>query len=106
MNDDSALSRFLKIWHPRDPAPAPHFGEDVWARIERASSSAPSSGLFRFPSTLRAAICWAAVVSAFGGSAAAYAYDSLTRDERMVTAHVRSLDPIQITAAPHTIHRQ
>jgi hypothetical protein len=105
MNDDSALSRLLKTWQPQTPESAPDFGENVWARIELSSPSAPSGRLFRFPSTLRAAACWAAALSAFGGSAAAYAYDSLTRDERMAAAHAAAIDPIQITAAPNTIHR-
>jgi hypothetical protein len=105
MNDDSALSRLLKSWPPRTPEPAADFGESVWSRIQRSSSPAPNGGLFRFPSTLRAAACWAAALSAFGGSAAAYAYDSLTRDERMAAAHAAAIDPIQITAAPNTVHR-
>ncbi|ATC64988.1 hypothetical protein CMV30_14005 [Nibricoccus aquaticus] len=107
MNDDSALSRLLKTWQPRTPEPAPDFGENVWARIQRspASTSASRVVLFRFPSTLRAAACWAAGLAAFGGSAAAYAYDSLTRDERMAAAHAAAIDPIQITAAPNTVHR-
>ncbi|MGC4071049.1 MAG: hypothetical protein QM760_00715 [Nibricoccus sp.] len=105
MNDDSALSRLLKTWQPRTPEPAHDFGENVWARIQRSPSSAPSGGLFRFPATLRAAACWAAALSAFGGSAAAYAYDTLTRDERMAAAHAAAIDPIQITAAPNTVHR-
>jgi hypothetical protein len=106
MNDDhSSLSRLLKSWQPRTPEPVPDFGENVWGRIQRSPSSTPSDGLFRFPSTLRAAACWAAALAAFGGSAAAFAYDSLTRDERMAAAHARAMDPIQITAAPNTVHR-
>lgn len=106
MNDDHGpLSRLLKNWQPRDPEPAPDFGENVWARIQRSPASAPSGWLFRFPSTLRAAACWTAALSAFGGSAAAFAYDSFTRDERMAAAHAAAIDPIQITAAPNTVHR-
>jgi hypothetical protein len=106
MNDDHGpLSRLLKCWQPRQSEAEPAFNESVWTRIHRESSSTPRSTLFRFPTTLRAAACWAAALSAFGGSAAAYAYESLTRDERMATAHARAIDPLQITAALNTVHR-
>jgi hypothetical protein len=104
-DDHSDLSRLLQSWQPPTPAAAGDFENQVWARIQSASSTTQSTGLFGLPATLRAAACWAAALAAFGGSAAAYAYDSLTRDERMAAAHVRTLDPLQITAAPNTVHR-
>ena len=104
-DDHGPLSRLLQLWQPRSPDATPDFEKNVWARIERQKSSSPVSVLLRFPSTFRAAACWAAALSAFGGSAAAYAYDSLTRDERMAAAHARAIDPLQIVAAPHTVPR-
>ena len=106
MNDDHRdLSRLLQSWQPHPPEAAPEFSHAVWARIERAAAPSQRAGLFGLPATVRAAACWAVALSAFGGSAAAYAYDSLTRDERMAAAHARAIDPLQITAAPRTVHR-
>jgi hypothetical protein len=106
MKDDRALlSRLLQRWQPRSPDPLPGFEKNVWARISHQASSAPTGVLFRFPNTLRAAACWVATLSAFGGSAVAYAYDSLTRDERMAAAHARAIDPLQIVSAPNTVPR-
>ncbi len=106
MQDDHRdLSRLLQSWQVPTPSSSGDFERQVWTRIHRAPSTTQRTGVFGLPSTLRAAACWAAVLAAFGGSAAAYAYDSLTRDERMAAAHVRTLDPLQITAAPNTVHR-
>jgi hypothetical protein len=102
-DDHGPLCSLLKCWQPRQPEVSSEFSEGVWTRIHRGS--APRAALFRFPTTLRAAACWAAALSAFGGSAAAYAYESLTRDERMAAAHARAIDPLQITAAPNTVQR-
>jgi hypothetical protein len=104
-DDHGPLSRLLQRWQPRSPEPLSDFEKNVGARIDRQTSSASMGVLFRFPSTLRAAACWAAALSAFGGSAAAYAYESLTRDERMAAAHARAIDPLQIVAAPNTVPR-
>jgi hypothetical protein len=106
MNDDqSSLRRLLRCWQPRAPETAADFGKCVWARINRSATESSRHGLLHFPSTLRAAACWAVALSTFGGTAAAYAYDSLTRDERMAAAHAAAIDPLQITAAPNTVHR-
>ena len=106
MNDDQRpLRNLLRCWQPRSLEPAADFNECVWTRIRGSPSESARHGLLHFPSTLRAAACWAAALSAFGGSAAAYAYDSLTRDDRMAAAHAAAIDPIQITAAPDTVHR-
>jgi hypothetical protein len=91
----------LRSWRPARPEASAEFNDCVWTRIRR--QSAPSVRMLGL--SLRAAACWAAALSAFGGSAAAYAYDSLTREERMAAAHARAIDPVQITAAPNTVHR-
>ena len=107
MNDDlnSSLSRLLKCWQGHPPVKNADFCDCVWTRIRSQSQSAPRGTLFGFPSSLRAVACWVAALSAFGGSAAAFAYDSLTREERMAAAHARAIDPLQIIAAANTVHR-
>lgn len=103
MNDNhSSLCALLRYWRPARPEASETFNDSVWERIHRQSASAsrPLLGL-----SLRAAACWVAALSAFGGSAAAYAYDSLTREERMAAEHAAAIDPVQITAAPNTVHR-
>ncbi len=105
MNQEhGALSRLLQHWRVRRPDPSPDFSGEVWSRIHQSSQSTPAR-IFPFFASFRAAVCWAVALAAFGGSAAAYAYDSLTRDDRMAAAHARTLDPFQIVAAPHTVHR-
>jgi len=99
--DHSTLCALLRSWRlPRTEASA-EFNDCVWSRIRR--ESAPSVRLLGL--SLRAAACWAAAISAFGGSAAAYAYESITREERMAAEHARAIDPVQIIAASNTVHR-
>lgn len=104
MNNDRPLQDLLRSWQPQAPDVSSSFQDQVWQRIHR-QGAAPGGMLLLFPTTLRAAACWAAAIAAFGGSAAAYAYDSLTRDQRMAAAHAAAIDPIQISAAPNTVHR-
>jgi hypothetical protein len=109
MNDHDPLSDLLKTWS-HQAREAPDFNRDVWARVRRKKeSAAPATLLGRlltFPvATARWAMPLAASVllllSLAVGSGAAFAYESITRDERMAAQYARSIDPLQMST-PHT----
>jgi hypothetical protein len=109
MNDQDSLSNLLKTWR-HQARETPGFNRDVWARV-RAENDAAAQGswlrpLLFFPAaTARWAMPLAASVllllSLAVGSGAAFAYETLTRDERMAAQYARSIDPLQMSS-PHT----
>lgn len=111
MNDDrDLLSPLLKTWR-HTPPEAPDFNRGVWGRVQTTQDSSLLRNVFSvlafFP-TERARVLMpiaasvALVLSLAAGSGAAFAYDSLTRDDRMAAAYARSIDPLQMMEpAPH-----
>ncbi len=106
MNDQDPLSPLLKTWR-HQPREAPEFNREVWARIAASEKNTAKSGLlariFAFPVTssrqaLPIAASLTILLSLAAGSTAALAYNSLTHDDRMATAYVRSIDPLQMSA--------
>jgi hypothetical protein len=107
MNDDDSLSTLLKTWqHP--PREASDFNRGVWTRLqaEPASKEAGAFGrLLVFPligarRAMPIAASLAFLLSLATGSGVAFAYESLTHDDRMASEYARTIDPLQMTA-PH-----
>lgn len=108
MNDPAPrdpLSSTLQSWH-HEPAPAPDFNTGVWSRIRSAetTAAAPVSALARilhFPSSsaFPVAASLAIIVSLAAGTGGAFALNRTVTTERMAAAYVRTIDPIQMTAA-------
>ena len=110
MNDrDPELSRVLKSW-PHEPAPAPRFNAEVWARIEAARTAPWSAAAiiarafgiparhFRWALPLGASIALA--LAALAGAGAGLLQTAHARTDRMAAAYVRTIDPLQMTAGP------
>jgi hypothetical protein len=106
---DPDLSRVLKSW-PHEPAPAPRFNAEVWARIEAARAAPWSAaaiiarGLgipaqhFRWALPLGASLVLA--MAAMLGVGAGVLQTSHARNDRMAAAYVRTIDPLQMVAPP------
>jgi hypothetical protein len=101
MQHPDPLSNLLRKWPPA-PATTESFESQVWTRIAAEPSANTGAALAFFPSA-RAAACWAILFASVAGSSAAYTYDSLTRNDRMATAHAHLIDPLQLTSL-HTTH--
>ena len=107
---DPELSRTLREWRHTPPA-APRFNAEVWARIE-AARAAPwaaaaiiARGLgipaqhFRWALPVGASLVLA--LAAAAGVGAGSLHTALTENDRMAAAYVRTIDPLQMTAAHH-----
>jgi hypothetical protein len=102
------LSSTLQSWH-HEPAPAPEFNDQVWARIHAAaapSAAHASATILHFPWALRLAASLAVLLSLATGSGTAFALNQTRTTERMALAYVRTIDPVQMTssAGPHQAH--
>ena len=110
MNDrDPEVSRVLQSWQ-HEPRPAPRFNAEVWARIEAArempwgAAAFIAQGLgiparhFRWVLPLGASLLLA--LAATLGAGVGYLQTSLTQTDRMASAYVQTIDPLQMTA-PH-----
>jgi len=107
MNDDDSLSPLLKTWR-HQPHEVSDFNRGVWVRLQ-AEPASKESGVFgwliAFPLVgARRAMPIAAsltlLLSLAAGSGVAFAYESLTHDDRMASEYARVIDPLQMTA-PH-----
>jgi hypothetical protein len=100
MNDHDPLSPLLRGWE-HQPAPAPDFRDQVWARIRSAETAAPArtASIFHFPSALPLAASLAILASIATGTGTAFALNRTLSTERMAVAYVRTIDPVQMTAA-------
>ena len=107
MNDDDSLSSLLKTWR-HQPREAPDFNRGVWSRLQAKPASSAMPSLFgqlrAFPSaTSRCAMPLAAsfvlLLSLATGSGVAFAYESMTHDDRMAAEYARSIDPLQMAMA-------
>jgi len=106
MNDDDSLSPLLKTWQHQSHETL-DFNRGVWARL-RAKPVAKESGvlgwLIDFPQVgarraMPIAASLALLLSLAAGSGMAFAYESLTRNDRMAVAYARSIDPLQMASA-------
>ncbi len=106
MNNHDPLSRVLKSWK-HEPTPSPEFTKAVWARID-APEQAPGSSFFtqllHFPGRLPIAASFAVILAGLVGTGAALTINHEQATDRMATAYVRSIDPLQMTAAPTDAH--
>jgi hypothetical protein len=106
MNDHDSrdpLDSTLRTWR-HEPAPAPGFDNQVWARI-RSSETAASSNILHFPSALPLAASLAILLSVAAGTGTAFALNRTLSTERMALAYVRSIDPVQMSATDaHASH--
>jgi len=108
MNDQDSLSLLLEKWR-HQPREAPDFNRSVWARLQAKPATEDSSLLGRLLPFPRASARWAVpfaasltvLLSLAAGSGAAFAYESINRDERMATVYARAIDPLQMTS-PHS----
>ncbi len=91
------LSSTLQAWR-HEPAPAPDFNDQVWARIHSAATVRQPSALFHFPHALQLAASVAVLLSIAAGSGTAFALNHTRTTQRMAAAYVRSIDPVQMTA--------
>jgi len=106
MNDDDSLSPLLKTWR-HQPREASDFNRGVWARLRTAPATKDSSvfgWLIDFPligarRAMPIAASLALLLSLAAGSGVAFAYESLTRNDRMAVAYARSIDPLQMASA-------
>ena len=108
MNDQDPISLLLKKWR-HQPREAPDFNRSVWARLQAKPAEEESNQpgrLLPFPfASARWAMPFAAslfvLLSLAAGSGAAFAYESINRDERMAAEYARNIDPLQMTN-PHS----
>ncbi len=111
MNDrDPEVSRVLSSWRP-EPASAPRFNAEVWARIEAARESpwAAAAVVARGLGIPARSFGWALplgaslllALAATLGAGVGYLQTSLTRTDRMAAAYVQSIDPLQMTSPAH-----
>jgi hypothetical protein len=108
MNEQDSLSTLLKTWRHK-PNEEPGFSQNVWAQI-RAEQGRPAetsflAQLLAFPSrgsrwAMPAAASILLLFSLATGSGVAYAYSSLTRNDRMAAEYARSIDPLQMIVPP------
>lgn len=109
MNDSrDPLDSTLRSWR-HEPAPAPAFRDEVWARIRSAETapseaSAKEGNLLHFPQAFPLAACIAIVLSVAAGSGGAFALSRAQSADRMAAAYVRTIDPIQLTSTDHAGH--
>jgi hypothetical protein len=107
---DPNLSRVLTSWQ-HEPAAAPRFKAEVWARIEAARAAPWSAAAFlagklgipaqhfRWVLPLGASLMLA--FAAVLGAGAGVLHTTLLENNRMATAYVQTIDPLQMTA----VHR-
>jgi hypothetical protein len=93
------LSTTLQTWR-HEPAPAPAFNHEVWARIRSVETRTARryAALIPFHAALPLAASLAILLSVAAGTAGAFALNRTIRTDRMAVAYVRSIDPIQMTA--------
>lgn len=106
MNDPThrdPLSSSLRAWR-HEPVPAPDFRDRVWTRI-RSTDTARTASVFHFPQSLSLAASLAILASVAAGTGTAFALNRTLSTERMAVAYVRTIDPVQLTAAgDHSPH--
>ena len=97
------LSSTLHTWH-HEPAPAPDFNDQVWARIHSADASRKKEPLLHFHLALPLAASIAVILSIAAGTGGAFILNHTRTTDRMATAYVRSIDPVQMTSSATHAH--
>ncbi|WP_438481377.1 hypothetical protein [Oleiharenicola lentus] len=90
MTSRDPLSDTLQAW-PHQPATAPQFQAEVWARIQAQEAQTASVKSF-----YRWAIPLAASLALFAGIGTARQRAQQQHTERMAAAYVQSIDPLQM----------
>jgi hypothetical protein len=103
MNSPDPLHSLLASWS-HEPVPDSHFNEAVWARIHAGEQTRTRAPIFVFPSTLRLAASVALLLSIAGGTGWAHVLNTTQSADRMASAYVRSIDPVQMAAHPAHSH--
>jgi len=106
MNKHDPLSNVLKTWK-HEPASSPEFTKAVWSRIDAVEQApAPSffAQLLHFPGRLPLAASFAVILAGLAGTGAALTINHGQATDRMAAAYVRSIDPLQMTAASNASH--
>jgi len=104
MNTPDPLQPLLASWE-HSSSDASDFNTGVWARIQSVEGTLPLSPIIRFPSLLPLAASVTVLLSIAAGTGSALALNRAQSAERMASAYVRSVDPVQMSAAhdhPHT----
>jgi len=104
---DPHLSEVLKSWRHATPA-APRFNAGVWARIEAARTEPWTLAAFlatrlgipaqEFRWALPVAATLALVFAVAAGAGAGVLHTRLTENDRMASAYVQTIDPLQMTS--------
>jgi hypothetical protein len=103
MNSSDPLHSLLASWR-HEPEPDSDFNEGVWARIQAGTQVRPLAPIVRFPWALPLAASVAVLMSIAGGMGWALALNEAQSAERMASAYVRSIDPLQMSAQPEHTH--
>ena len=103
MNSPDPLNALLASWR-HEPAPDSDFNAGVWARIQAGGQARPLAPIVRFPLALPLAASVAVLLSMAGGTGWALALNEAQSADRMASAYVRSIDPVQMSAHPEHSH--
>ena len=103
MNSPDPLTSLLASWR-HNPAPASDFNAGVWARIQAGEHARPLAPIVQFPWVLPLAASVAVLLSIAGGTGWAIALNEAQSADRMASAYVRSIDPVQMSAHPAHNH--
>jgi len=102
MNSPDPLNSLLASWR-HEPAPASDFNTGVWARIRGGEAARPLAPIVRFPWALPLAASVAVLLSIAGGTGWALALNEAQSADRMASAYVRSIDPLQMVTQHHEL---
>ncbi len=100
MNSPDPLNSLLASWR-HEPAPAADFNAGVWSRIRAGEAARPLAPIVRFPWALPLAASVAVLLSIAEGTGWALALNEAQSADRMASAYVRSIDPLQMSAQHH-----
>ena len=103
MTSPDPLKSLLASWR-HDPAPVADFNVGVWARIQAGEQARPLAAIVRFPWALPLAASVAVLLSIAGGMGWALALNEAQSSDRMASAYVRSIDPVQMPAQHEHTH--
>ena len=104
MTTPDPLQPLLASWE-HSPSDASDFNAGVWARLQSGERARTFAPIIRFPWLLPLAASVTVLLSVAAGTGSALALNRAQSAERMASAYVRSVDPVQMLAAhdhPHT----
>lgn len=105
-DEDQDLRSLLTAWRPPPPRADPHFQSAVWARIEARPAAFslrdllknPGQALPRLFNRSLATTTLSVAVAVIAGVSLALTYTRAHTNERMASAYIASIDPLQ---GPH-----